>query len=193
MTRSHKILVWDPLIRLFHWLLVAGFGIAWYTREGKYELHLMAGYGIIGLLGFRLLWGLIGPTHARFIDFVRGPRDQLRYIRSLFERRSKRYLGHNPAGGMMILLLLATLFTVTLSGVALDGAENWSGPLADIGLFRYKERILQIHVWSTDSLLILIPLHLLGVLQASLLHRENLVWSMISGYKRQVHNETRLQ
>ena len=85
----------------------------------------------------------------------------------------------------MILLLLTALFTVTLSGVALDGAENWSGPLADMGLFRHKEIILQTHVWSTDSLLILIPLHLLGVLQASLLHRENLVWSMISGYKRQ--------
>ncbi len=184
MAKPELILVWDPLIRLFHWLLVVSFAIAWYTQEGDYELHIITGYSILGLVGFRLLWGIIGPSHARFSDFIKGPRELLIYALSLHKRSIKRYLGHNPAGGFMIIVFLLGLLTVTISGIALDGAENWSGPLANMGLFRYKETILQLHDWSTNILLILIPLHLLGVIHASVQHRENLIKSMFSGYKR---------
>ena len=184
MNRTAQFRVWDPLVRLFHWLLVACFVIAWMTQENEYELHILTGYGIIALLMFRLFWGVVGPTHARFSDFVKGPTELLSYGRSLFRRQSKRYLGHNPAGGMMILLMLSGLLLVTFSGVALDGAENWSGPMAEMGLFRYRESILQLHLWSTNLMLLLIPLHLLGVVHASIQHRENLIGSMITGYKR---------
>ena len=184
MNQPDMIRVWDPLVRIFHWLLVVSFSIAWYTQEANYELHLQAGYTIIGLVCFRIFWGLIGPTHARFTDFVTGPRRVLGYTKSLLRQQASRHLGHNPAGGMMVLLLLLGLTVVTISGIALDGAENWSGPLAEMELYRHKQMILDIHVWSTNALLILIPLHILGVIHASIAHRENLIKAMISGNKR---------
>jgi cytochrome b len=184
MNTAERIRVWDPLIRSFHWLLVLGFTTAWLTRESDYELHLISGYAVLILIGLRILWGIFGSAHARFNDFVKGPVELLRYLGSLVRGSARRYRGHNPAGGMMIVLFLLILATLTISGVALDGAENWSGPLADAGLFRHKDLIHRIHDWSSDLMLLLIPLHLLGVLHASVVHRENLVKSMIDGYKR---------
>jgi cytochrome b len=131
----------------------------------------------------RILWGFAGSRHARFADFVRGPRAVLAYLGALVRGAPPRSLGHNPAGGVMILLLLATLLTITLSGVALDAAENRAGPLADTTLFLYTDAIGAVHGWSTDVALALVLLHLLGVVHTGLVHRENLVWAMFTGDK----------
>lgn len=184
MNKSSLIPVWDPFVRLFHWFLVAAFISSWLTQEQQYNLHLLAGYATLGLICLRIVWGLTGTQYARFSDFIYSPFTIYAYMKSLATGRSKRYIGHNPAAGVMIFALLAGLLSVTLSGIALDGAENWSGPMAEMGLHHYTRLIQSIHIVSTWLLLILIVLHLLGVLHSSLTHRENLVLAMITGRKR---------
>ena len=184
MRKATSITVWDPLVRLFHWSLAGAFLTAWLTQEEHYRLHLQAGYTILGLICLRTLWGVVGSKYARFSDFIQGPKTVHDYLKSLLKGGARRFIGHNPAGGAMILALLLGLLTVTLSGIALDGAENWSGPMAGMNLYRHLELIQTIHEVSTDVLLILIGLHLLGVLHASRAHRENLVLAMITGKKR---------
>jgi cytochrome b len=181
--RADRIRVWDPLIRLLHWGLVGAFAVSWLTQEQAYELHLLAGYGVLGLTVLRIVWGFVGTRHARFSDFVRTPYQVLAYLRQLARGRAPRSLGHNPAGGMMIVLLLLAMLTIALSGVALDAAENRAGPLADTRLFLYTGVIKTIHVWASDAALVLIALHLLGVAHASWVHRENLAQAMITGRK----------
>jgi cytochrome b len=184
MSNPSLITVWDPLIRLFHWLLVGAFATSWLTQEQHYDLHLQSGYTILVLIILRIIWGMIGSRHARFSDFIYPPTAISGHLQSLAKGNSKRYHGHNPAGGAMILMLLISLLTVNISGIALDGAENWSGPMADMNLFRYRDLIHSTHVMGTNLLLILVAVHVLGVVHASIVHKENLVWSMITGRKR---------
>jgi cytochrome b len=185
MSKTSLIPVWDPLVRLFHWLLVAAFVSSWLTQEESYDLHLLTGYATLGLICLRFVWGMIGTRHARFTDFIYPPSTIYSYIKSLAGGRSKRYIGHNPVAGVMIFTLLIALLCVTISGIALDGAENWSGPMAEMNLYHYTRQIQYIHVLSTNLLLILIVLHLLGVLFTSLTQHENLVRAMITGRKRE--------
>ncbi len=184
MKKTQVINVWDPFIRIFHWSLVIAFSISWLSQVENYNLHLQAGYATLGLIISRILWGLIGSKHARFSDFVYSPRTIITYLKSLTGKHSKRYIGHNPAGGVMVLLLLTGLLIVTISGIALDGAENWSGPMSDLNLFQHKSLIQSIHILTTNSLLILIALHLAGTAYSSILHKENLVSAMITGEKQ---------
>ncbi len=179
-----KLKVWDPLLRVFHWSLVITFSICYLTQETQYELHINVGYAVLGLIVFRIFWGFAGPTHARFSDFVFPPQTTLPYIVAILKGDPRRYLGHNPAGGVMILATLACLIVVALSGIALDAAENRAGPLADTSLFRYTHLIAETHVASTNVALGLIAMHLLGVLVSSRIHGENLVLAMITGKKR---------
>ena len=102
---SQVVKVWDPLVRLFHWLLVGGFFVAYFSEEDWMDWHIWAGYLIFGLIGWRVLWGFIGPAHARFSDFVYGPRRVFLYTGQVLRFTAPRYIGHNPAGGAMIILL----------------------------------------------------------------------------------------
>ena len=122
--------VWDPLVRLFHWLLVASFVTAYVTQEERLDLHVWSGYVVGALLIFRVIWGLVGPRHARFRDFLYSPRDVLAYVWDLLRLRTTRYLGHNPAGGVMIFALLLFLALTVGTGLMLYGQENHAGPLA---------------------------------------------------------------
>lgn len=176
--------VWDPLVRIFHWGLIAAFATAYVTQEQEYDLHLLAGYSVLGLVSFRILWGFIGPRYARFGTFVRGPGHLLSYVSALARGRAPRFAGHNPAGGVMILLLLLVMLVITLSGIALDGAENRAGPLGGTNLFLYGGSIKAVHDTASDLAMLLILAHVLGVAHASFVHRENLVWAMITGRKR---------
>lgn len=184
MNNHTLIAVWDPVIRLFHWSLVVAFFSSWLTQEEYYNLHLATGYVTLGLICLRIVWGIAGPRYARFTDFIYSPSSIFTYLKSLRDGYPKRFIGHNPAAGVMIMLMLIGLLVVTISGIALDGAENWSGPMAEMNLFRYTGLIQSIHVMSTDVLLALIVLHLMGVIYSSKVHRENLVRAMITGTKR---------
>lgn len=185
-----RIRVWDPLVRVFHWSLVAGFATAFIVEDDLLGVHVWAGYLVLALVAVRLVWGLIGTRHARFSDFVRGPGAVLAYLRDVVRLRAPRYLGHNPAGGAMILLLLIGLAATGISGLALYGAEEFAGPLADMmrGLPSFWGDVLEeTHEVLANLTLGLILIHVAGVLVSSLLHHENLIGAMISGYKRQEH------
>ena len=163
-----RVRVWDPFVRVFHWGLAVAVLIAFVTEDELQGLHTAAGYTVMGLIGARLLWGLIGPRHARWWDFVRGPRTVLAYLGDVLRGHPARYLGHNPAGGAMAVALIAGLIATTLTGLAALSNEGME----------------DIHEALAYGTLFLIPLHLLGVALASLQHKENLVRAMIDGYKR---------
>ena len=186
-TKISEIKVWDPLVRLFHWSLVAAFFIAYFTEDELQDVHVWAGYLIVGLLAVRLIWGVIGPHYARFNDFVRSPATTLTYTKDVLRGRAKRYIGHNPAGGAMITLLLLSLIVTTISGMALYGADAWRGPLAGLLQNVGEEGVdvlEEIHEFSANFTLALVGIHVLGVVWESLLHKENLVRSMFTGRKR---------
>ena len=106
---DRTITVWDPLVRLFHWSLAVSFAVAWLTAEGWDGLHEWAGYAAAALIAFRLLWGLVGPRYARFTQFVPSPAAATRYVGAMTRGRESRYIGHNPAGGLMVITLLLAL------------------------------------------------------------------------------------
>jgi cytochrome b len=196
-----EITVWDPLIRLFHWTLAIAFVLAYCTQSEWFEeirdrllseewlqvLHVWAGYTLAGLLLFRLLWGFVGPRYARFSDFVYGPREVLIYVKDVLTLRAPRHLGHNPAGGMMIIVLLLSLTITVTAGLMLYGADKGLGPLASLlanssdgAIDTFKE----LHEFFANFTVILVVGHLIGVVWESLLHRENLARAMITGRKR---------
>jgi cytochrome b len=183
MSNTGHILVWDIGVRLFHWFLVASVTTAYFTRTGSYDLHLYAGYSVLGLLAFRFIWGFIGSEYARFTSFLFKPAVVLGYFRDMIKLRPHRYLGHNPAGGVMIVLLLLCLLVIAFSGIALDAGENRAGPLAGTRLILYKGTARDVHEGATSTALALIAVHLLGVLYSSLVNRENLLRAMITGRK----------
>ncbi len=185
-SRQKQAAVWDLLVRIFHWSLVSAFFIAYFTEDDLLDLHVYAGYLIAGLLVFRLIWGFVGSHHARFSDFVRPPREVWVYVKSIVGQHPRRYLGHNPAGGAMVIALLSSLVLVTVSGIALYGIEESAGPLAaslsGVGEF-WEEVLEEAHEFFSNATLVLVFFHVLGVLLASFQHKENLVKSMIDGRK----------
>ncbi|MEE4119922.1 MAG: cytochrome b/b6 domain-containing protein [Paracoccaceae bacterium] len=197
---GRAVRVWDPLIRVGHWVLVAAFATA-YLSEGAPEwLHTNAGYAIAVTVALRVVWGLVGPRRARFSDFVTGPGRMIAYLKGLATGRAERYLGHSPAGGAMTLALLLALATTAVTGMGTLAAEEGRGPLAGViaaapaeGRVRYAEEEEhgeggeaweEIHEVAANATLMLILLHVAGVAWASLAHRENLVRAMLTGTKR---------
>ncbi|MDR9437694.1 MAG: cytochrome b/b6 domain-containing protein, partial [Thiohalophilus sp.] len=140
---------------------------------------------VLLLIGLRLIWGLVGTRHARFSDFVKRPAEIKQYLKEVLLLRPKRYLGHNPAGGAMIVLMLITLLVTTLSGMATYAVEEGAGPLA--GWIAHEsagwEVVEEVHEFFANFTLLLALIHVAGVLVESLLHRENLVRAMFNGKK----------
>ena len=168
-TEANSLLrVWDPFVRLSHWMIFFAFVITQLTEEGF--LHNWSGYAIGGLVVLRCIWGLVGPKHARFTDFVCRPRAALDHLRELMTFRARRYLGHSPAGGAMVVILFAMLLLTVASGMAALGREE--GVMTGL------------HELFANATLFLVVAHVGGVLLASLVHRENLVRAMITGKKR---------
>ena len=186
MEHEKRVKVWDLFVRIFHWSMVTAFVVAYVTEEDVLSVHTLAGYIVLGLIILRLIWGFIGTPHARFVDFVYSPSSIWAFLTDTLYFRAKRYLGHNPAGGTMIFLLLISLLLTIFSGVAVYGAEN-SGPLAVLlggsGEFM-KEALEEVHEFFANFTLLLVFIHVGGVVVESLIHRENLAASMVHGYKR---------
>jgi cytochrome b len=165
--------VWDPVVRLFHWTLVASFAIAWLTAEDAKSLHLLAGYAAASLIALRLVWGIIGTRYARFRQFVAAPKTVVTYLGDVMTGREARYLGHNPAGGMMIIALLLSLGGLCFTGWLYTTDAYWGA-----------EWVEDVHEMLANAVLILVGLHVAGVILASFRHGENLARAMISGRKR---------
>lgn len=170
--RTPSTLVWDVPVRVFHWLLVLCFAGAWLTAESEHWrlVHVTLGYTMAGLVAFRVLWGLVGTRHARFASFLRGPRAVIGYLKSLVGRHPEHHTGHNPAGALAIVGLLALIAVTAASGFA---TYNELG----------GEWLEELHEVAAHGLLILVGVHLAGVIVGSLVHRENLVRSMFTGRK----------
>jgi cytochrome b len=186
-----EIRVWDPFVRIFHWTLVMLFTLAYVTGEEPLSLHVYAGYAVFGLILLRVLWGLVGTTHARFSDFVYRPSRVLAYLKDTLGLRARRYLGHNPAGGAMILLMLVSLLLVSVSGFVVYGLEKGAGPLAMLGGSPESiEGVFEeVHEFFANLTVLLVAVHIAGVVVESLIHRENLVKAMLTGRKRAQDDE----
>lgn len=165
--------VWDLFVRVFHWSLVVLFATAYLTGDEIERVHIAAGYAIAGLLVSRIVWGLIGPPHARFANFVRSPRAAFGYLRAAVRLQPRRYIGHNPAGGLMVVALIAMLAMTCVTGYLMTIDAYWGSKVIE-----------DVHGALANGTVALVVLHVLGVLAASLEHRENLAKSMFTGRKR---------
>ena len=201
--------VWDIFVRFTHWVVALGFFVAYLIEDEILALHVWIGYVVGALVFLRILWGFIGTKHARFTDFAYGPRKVIAYLLDLILFRAERHRGHSPAGGAMAIALWIGLLAVVWSGLELYAVEEGAGPLAaviseanqvsskapNLLLFvndddkeeeeRGRESAWEdIHEALSNFVLLLVILHIAGVLLASLVHRENLSRSMVSGMKR---------
>lgn len=179
-----RVKVWDPAVRLSHLAMGVLVLAAFLTSEEdeRLPLHMRVGLLVLGVVVFRLVWGFVGTRHARFADFVRGPRAILEAARAMARGAPKHFLGHNPVGAVMVLTLLATLAVVAGTGLALGLGPDWDGPLA---LSKPALRGLkEVHEGAAEALPVLIALHVAGVLLSSFLERQNLVAGMVTGFKR---------
>lgn len=204
---SSTVRVWDLFVRVAHWTIVAAFFVAYFTEDDALTLHVWAGYAVGVVLILRIVWGFVGPKHARFSDFLYRPGEVIAYVRDLLTLGGRRYVGHSPAGGVMVLALLIGLLLTVGSGLMLYAIEENAGPLAGIvtggtlspediedsdedrAAGRYgseggEELWEEVHEIMANLMLVLIGLHVAGVLLASYVHRENLVRAMVTGRKR---------
>lgn len=167
------IKVWDLPTRVFHWALAISFAGAYFTSEGERlrAVHVMFGFTLLALIVFRLLWGVIGTRYARFTSFVTGPSRVKDYLRSLVRKAPEHHVGHNPAGALAVVVLLGLgLLTASLGLLA----YNEIGP----------EWLGDVHEVVANTMMAMVGVHIAGVLVSSVLHRENLVRAMRTGYKR---------
>jgi len=169
---SQRTLIWDVPTRVFHWLLAVSFAGAFLTAESERyrDIHVVLGYTLLGLIAFRLLWGFIGSRYARFRSFLFKPGEIMAYMASLLKAKPAHYAGHNPAGSVSVYLLLALGIACGITGIVL---------LQDIG----GDALEELHEFTAYFMLTIAGLHVAGVIVSSLMHRENLVRSMITGFK----------
>lgn len=214
MNHVHQVKVWDPLVRTFHWSLVVLFALAYLSGDDAATVHIWSGYIVLALVLLRVLWGLIGTRHARFADFVYPAAMILGYTRDMLRGRAKRYLGHNPLGGAMVVIMLVALLVTSVTGIVLERTDQQTTALtpaqpviAGIGFFpaaqagddrldkkeahergkeagRLKKALAETHEFFANFTLLLVAVHIGGVLLGSLVHRENLVRAMFTGRKR---------
>lgn len=205
----HMIRVWDPLVRVFHWGLVAAFSLAWLTADEVQPVHELAGYTVAGLVAFRVVWGLVGGRYARFARFLASPRRTLAYLGDMRRGTERRYIGHNPAGAAMIVALLVTLSGTALTGWLMDEparlamasdlprvvAPAWADDDGDgddgdedgHAPAEHSEAdglLKEVHETLATLMLVLAALHVGGVVLASVRHHENLARAMVTGEKR---------
>lgn len=169
---ARKVLIWDLPTRFFHWSLAICFAGAWLTSDSERQhlLHLLFGYSLFGLIGFRVVWGFIGSRYARFGSFFQGPGATLRYLGSMAKRQPEHHVGHNPAGAVAVWLLLGLGLAIAITG--------WQMVVGSAG-----ESLEEIHEAMAIAMLVVVGVHIVGVIVSSVLHRENLPRAMVTGYK----------
>ena len=172
-TTTTAIRVWDAPTRVFHWLLVFSFAGAYLTSESeRWSLaHITLGYTLGGLIAFRLIWGFVGTRYARFTSFVKGPSEVLQYAKSMATLKPKHFVGHNPLGAVAIVLLIMSGIAIVVTGYAVFN---------EIG----GEWVAELHEVASHIMLILVGIHIVGVIAASWLHKENLARAMVNGFKQ---------
>ena len=181
-----RILVWDLPTRLFHWLLVAAFSGAWLTSDSDVLLsqHAFFGYLMLGLIGFRLIWGVAGGHYARFASFAYSPMQGLTHLRKVITGADPAYVGHNPAGSQAIFLLLGLGLAACLTGIFVQGAEEQQGMAAGWSGHELGNILKEVHEFAATLMLLIVAGHVLvGVALESWLHKINLPRTMLTGMK----------
>lgn len=177
--------VWDLPIRLFHWLLVILVAVSWLSaEERRMDIHLLSGLGVLGLVTFRLLWGLFGSSTARFASFVRGPGAVIAYLRG---QGGEKRAGHNPLGALSVVALLALLVVQVGTGLFASDTDGLDyGPLNFLVSYDLAETLSDIHETAFDLLTVLIALHLAAIAFYLFARRRNLLRPMVTGRDPQV-------
>ena len=179
--------VWDISIRLFHWSLVGLLGFLWWSGTEGVEMdnHVLAGYTVLGLVAYRLIWGVLGSYHARFINFVRSPIKTLKALPEVISVRSdSHYVGHNPVGGWMVLALLLILLAQGITGLGTTDDIFIDGPLVAYLSDDWVYELSSWHLILPDYLIALVALHLAAVLFHDTFKRERLIQAMVTGVKK---------
>ncbi len=185
-TPAARVRVWDLPVRLFHWTLVLLLAVSWISADqGFMRVHLWSGSALLALLLFRLAWGVVGPVTARFSDFVRSPRAVFGYLRGLGGAQKPRYGGHNPAGGWMVVALLAMLCAQVATGLFANDGLDFMGPLALLVTADTSDLLTAWHGRLFNLLLLLVYLHVVAVFFYLFVKRENLLAPMVTGRKAQ--------
>lgn len=167
-----RVKVWDPLVRILHWGLVLCV-LGNFINESGETWHRWAGYIASAIVLTRLLWGLIGTRHARFSDWFPTPARLFPYLKALLRGQPPRVLGHNPAGAVMMLLLLTLVLTLGATGYMMGLDAFWG-----------EEWLEKLHEGVANTLIACVGLHVLAAIVESIRHRENLPLAMVHGYKR---------
>nr|MDJ0876797.1 cytochrome b/b6 domain-containing protein [Desulfobacterales bacterium] len=184
---TRTVLVWDLPLRLFHWttlvlvaicLLTGKLGLDWLN------VHMTSGYGVLALVLFRLVWGMVGGYHARFSSFLRGPGTVWRHAAGLFKKDAPPHLGHNPLGGWSIMAMLGALLLQATAGLFANDDIFTEGPLYPLVSKAASDMLTRIHRINADVISVLIAIHILAVLFYLVVKRDNLIGPMIHGRKR---------
>jgi cytochrome b len=182
-----QVKVWDAPVRLFHWALVLLFAFMFFSgKSGSdwMEWHMRSGYAILALVLFRILWGFVGSTHARFSSFLAGPAACVQFLKHLLARQPSPYPGHNPLGGWMVLILLLALLLQAGTGLFANDDLLTEGPLAALISKATSDQLSTVHSWNFNLLLVLAGVHLAAVLYHAGIMKENLIGAMFTGEKR---------
>lgn len=187
-----SVRVWDAPVRIVHWLLVALVLTSWITSEiggNAMTYHMWSGYTILTLVAFRIVWGFVGSEHARFSSFLYAPATIFAYAAGLLRADSRYYLGHNPLGGVSVVLLLASLLTQAATGLFANDDIATEGPLAPLVSGETSSLLTTIHRWNFYVLATLIGLHIAAVLFYLIVKRDNLTGAMFTGRKQAPAND----
>jgi cytochrome b len=181
-----KRLIWDLPLRLFHWLFALSIFASWLTAELGFEwmqFHFYLGYWTLGLLLFRIIWGFVGPRHARFSNFLTGPSTLLTYVKSLMGGAPVQTAGHNPAGGLMVIVMMVLVGLQAGTGLFASDDIAWSGPYSGTVSGGTVNDLTSIHHTNFNLILAAIALHLLAIVFYWLVKKQNLVVPMFTGRK----------
>ena len=180
--------IWDPVTRLWHWVLMLSVGVGW--SFGKYmsfdtvEWHFYLGYLTLGLMAFRFLWGCIGPTPVRFPALLPTPVSLLNYLRHVGQRKPSGTPGHNPLGSLSVIAMVFAISAQAATGLFIESDDFFeSGPLAGYVTEATVSRLTWWHHLNADFILILVVLHVSAILFYLIWKNENLIKPMISGWK----------
>jgi len=183
-----RIRVWDLPVRLFHWTLVILIATSYFSgRAGGdwMKLHFWSGYAILTLLLFRIVWGFVGSTTARFSNFVKGPAAAFRHLAELAGTDRPREAGHNPLGGAMIVVLIFGVLAQAIAGLFSADTDmgTVNGPLANLVADKTVDRLTSFHKFWVNVLLVLVGVHVLAAIVYLVWKRQNLIAAMIHGHK----------
>ncbi len=182
--RTVPMRVWDAPTRLFHWAIVFLLGLSWLTESrGWMELHFLSGYSVIALLLFRVAWGFVGSETARFSQFVRSPVAALRHLAHLRRREPDTEIGHNAAGGWMVLMMLALLAVQAATGLCANDDGDTEGPLFAYVGKDWSDWLSHIHAVNFKLIKVAVVAHIAAILAYAVLKRHDLVRPMITGRK----------